>query len=44
MSVQKLDNGNYVLGVHIADVTEYVKENSPLGQRGFKTRYKHISW
>ncbi len=28
--LQKLDNGNFVLGVHIADVTHYVKEGTPL--------------
>ncbi len=30
ISVQKLENGNYKLGVHIADVSYYVKEGSPL--------------
>ena len=28
--VQKLENGNYILGVHIADVSYYVKEDSKL--------------
>ena len=30
ISLSKLENGNYLLGVHIADVSYYVKENSAL--------------
>ncbi|MEA3422891.1 MAG: ribonuclease R [Bacillota bacterium] len=30
ISLKKLENGNFLLGVHIADVSHYVKENSPL--------------
>ncbi len=30
ISIQKLENGNYELGVHIADVSYYVKEDSAL--------------
>ena len=30
LSLQVLDNGNYEVGIHIADVTHYVKQGTPL--------------
>ncbi|MEM6376764.1 MAG: RNB domain-containing ribonuclease, partial [Bacteroidota bacterium] len=35
LSYRVLENGNKEIGVHIADVTHYVKEDSPLDKEGF---------
>jgi len=36
LSLKKLDNGNYLIGVHIADVSYYVKPGSALDRDAFK--------
>ena len=36
ISLKILDNGNYLLGVHIADVAYYVKENTPIDKDAFR--------
>ena len=36
IQVELLDNGNFMLGVHIADVTHYVKEKSNLDKEALK--------
>lgn len=35
VSLEKLENGNCLLGVHIADVTNYVKENTHLDREAY---------
>ena len=36
ISFEKLDNGNYEIGIHIADVSHYVTPDSPLDKEAFE--------
>lgn len=44
VSLTLKNNGNYYLGVHIADVSEYVKEGTALENEAYKRGYKRDIW
>ena len=44
VSLTLKDNGNYYLGVHIADVSEYVKEGTALENEAYKRVFGRQSY
>lgn len=36
LSIEKLDNGNYLFGIYITDVSSYIKDNNILEQEAYK--------
>ncbi len=45
ISLEKLPNGNWKLGVHIADVSEYVPLDSPLDEEALRRAYtQYLPW
>jgi len=39
LSVKELENGNYLIGIHIADVSHYVKNNTQLDKNAWNSVY-----
>lgn len=44
VSVERLQNGNYLLGVHIADVGHYVTEDNILDQEALERATPAFIW